>query len=805
MNPEQTTPPPSPRWRIELRRHGVIFTMIALLLAAVAIAPFARFAADVRALRERRAVGPAWVFPSRVYSDGVPFVVGHPMPEGYLRAQLQARGYREVPRVPLRAPGTYAYSTSGMEIFLRGFLEARDPGGRGGPERVRLRATRGQLAAVTRLGGQPGRVRPDLAHPPRLEPVAIATLSDSGRVRRTWVPLARIPAVMRNAVIAAEDRRFRSHLGLDLRSNARALLTNVQAGGVREGGSTITQQLARGLFLGRERTWSRKLHEAALAIGLEMLLSKDEILEMYLNSVYWGESGSGGVAGVAEAARWYFDVPVESLRVVEAATLAGMIPAPNTISPSRNPRLARSRRNAVIDDMVETRMLSPTTAAHAKAWPLRVRHGRVPAERFPSYIGHVREVLARTLPRGASERWGLSVFTSLDLVWQIDAEAWLRFGLDDLECWTGRGPEPLEGAFVAVDPATGYLRAIVGGRTSQAGEFNRATQARRQPGSAIKPIVYAAALDRGRGAPAFTPASTLSDERREFATPQGPWKPRNDDDTYHGTVTVAKALARSINVATANLVEAIGAEAVVRYAERFGLGRFKAVPSIGLGTNEVTLLALTNAYTVFDNGGVRREATPVRAVVDGEGRSLLPPRPRPVRVLPAETAALMTGLLEDVVIYGVAYPLRAQFGWTRPVGGKTGTTNDYHDAWFVGFTPDLVAGAWVGYDTPRSLGRPAAESALPVWSGITERLLDGFPPTPFPGDAALELAWIDPWTGGLARPGCPVMRVPFLPGTTPTRACPGGHTFWDLYGPGDAEGDSLVEAPADTLVPASAP
>ena len=760
-----------------------------LLIAFVA--SFARFAADVDALRQRRAIGPSWVFPSRMYSDGLTFVPGRALPPDYLQAHLRARGYQE--SIPPRRPGTYAWTRNGVEIVLRGFEEADDPGGSGGPERVRLRLQEGRLADVERLGGIAGRHRPDTRHAPRLEPVLVSILFDEHRVRRTWVPLARIPKPVRDAVIAAEDRRFYRHLGLDLRGNFRALVTNVQAGGVREGGSTITQQLARGLFLGRERTLGRKLAEIPLAIGLELLLSKDQILEMYLNSVYWGQGGGCGIAGVQEASRWYFDRPIETLRTVEAATLAGMIPAPNTISPFRNPKLARSRRNRVLDDMVANRTLSPEAAGRAKAMALNVRRGDPPVERFPSFTGYVRDVLGDRVAKGAAEHWGMTIFTTLDVVWQTQAEAWLTWGVDDLERWGGRAPAPLQGAFVAEDPATGAIRAVVGGRGYQPGDFNRATQAHRQPGSAIKPVVYAAALEGTHRGRRFSPASTLPDVRREFTIGDTVWKPRNDEGEYHETVTLAKALAKSLNVATANLVEAIGPQEIVRAAERFGLGKLKPVMSIGLGTNEVTLLSLTDAYSAFPNGGVRHDPYPIRAVVDARGQTIYEPDGHTRRVLRAETAALMTGLLEDVVIYGVAYPLRAEYGFTRPVGGKTGTTNDYNDAWFVGFTPDLVAGVWVGYDTPRSLQRPAARTALPVWAGIVQQLLDGFPATPFPGDQGLELAWIDPWTGGLAASGCPVMRVPFLPGTAPTRYCDVDH-YWAPW-PGDSTEQAVPEEP----------
>jgi len=537
-------------------------------------------------------------------------------------------------------------------------------------------------------------------------------------------------------------------------------------------------------------------------VGLEALLSKDEILEMYLNSVYWGQNGSGGVAGVAEAARWYFDAPVESLDVARSALLAGIIPAPNAYSPFRDLRVATTRRNSVLGDMVATGTLDAASAARLRAAPLVVRRGPPPPSLFPSYVGYVRQYLSEHLAPGAAEHWGLAVFTPLDLVWQAEAERGLAAGVDSLERWSGRGPQPLQGSFVALDPATGYVRAVVGGRAAGTGDFNRATQARRQTGSAIKPIVYAAALDPGRGAPRFGPGSTLPDLRREFAAGDTVWKPRNDKDEYHPEVTLAKALAKSLNVATANLVEAIGAGQVARYAERFGLGKLKPVASIGLGTNEATLLALTGAYSVFPGRGVRHDPTPVRAVLDAAGQNLLPHATAAAQVLPPATADLMTGLLEDVVIFGVSYPLRSVYGFLRPAGGKTGTTNDYYDAWFVGFVPDLVAGAWVGYDTPRTLQRPAAEVALPVWAGIMNALLEGFPAEPFAGDAGLTLAWIDPWTGLLARAGCPTMRVPFLPGTAPTRICAVFHPPPDSLA---AAADSTAPAPAAPASPDSIP
>src|SRR5262245_47134498 len=340
--------------KASFHRHPRRWALVgaALLVVLIGSILMIRLATTVEALRSRRATGPSWSFPSRLYTAGLPLVAGRALPIQYLQRELSLRGYRRVPSAP-HEPGSWAMGARGVEIVLRGFRDAPDPEGRGGPERVRLEIAAGSLRAVERLGSVAGAPPPDLRHAPRLEPVVFATLMDDHRVRRTWVPLARIPRVVRDAVVASEDRRFYRHHGLDLRSNFRALMVNLRAGGVREGGSTITQQLARGLFLGSQRTWDRKLREMVLAVGLEWLLSKDQILEMYLNLVYWGRSDDGSVAGIGEAARFYFDRPVDGLRLPEAALLAGLIPAPNSNSPFRDPRAALIRRNKVLGDMVE--------------------------------------------------------------------------------------------------------------------------------------------------------------------------------------------------------------------------------------------------------------------------------------------------------------------------------------------------------------------------------------------------------------------------------------------------------------------
>jgi membrane peptidoglycan carboxypeptidase len=622
----------------------------------------------------------------------------------------------------------------------------------------------------------------------------VALVLGEENVRRTWIDLDRVPVPVQEAIVSSEDRRFRQHPGFDVRGTVRALFTNVKAGGVREGGSTITQQLARGLFLGRERTVVRKVREAALAAGLEILLSKNEILEMYLNSVYWGQAGTTGIGGIAEATRWYFGVPVESLTVAQGALLAALIPAPNAADPFEHPDVALERRALVLDALVREGRLDAAGAQRLARSPLGVRRGALAPERFPSYVGWTRDEVSRRLPRHALTSWGLAIFTHLDLAWQAQAEAGLASGLARIE--VGLQRRGLQGAFVALDAGTGAVRAMVGGRAPRPGDFNRAVQAKRQTGSAIKPIVYAAALSGERGT-TFTPATTVPDTQRVFGRGRWAWKPKNSAGSYHESVTLAEALALSLNVATANLVERIGPATVAEMAERFGLGRMKAVPSIGLGTNEVTPLALTSAFAVFAGEGMRRDPHPIRTIIDARGRAIGTNDAQGEQVIGPGLAALMTGLLEDVVNFGVAYPLRGWYGFDRPVGGKTGTTDDFLDAWFVGFTPDVVAGLWVGYDRPASLGRPAAAAAIPVWAGIVGRMLEGFPPRGFASDATLEWTDVNPWSGLLADSTCSGMRMPFLPGTMPSAWCSPG---WGSYGELDTlfAGDSAAFAAPDT-------
>ncbi|HVP40221.1 MAG TPA: PBP1A family penicillin-binding protein [Candidatus Saccharimonadales bacterium] len=739
------------------------------------------FALRVSAIRGFRHTGPGWSFPSKVYSDWLDLTPGRLLPPSYLEAELDSRGYAWVNHEEL-APGEYTGDGGEWRVHLRGFDY---PDGRAPGEEVELSLRAGRLAEVRRSARS--------ALPARLEPVLVGEWAGDWREERTYVPLDSVPQVLRDAVVASEDRRFYHHIGFDPRGILRAMFHDVRGRGVRQGGSTLTQQLARNLFLSRRRTVERKAREALLAMALELRLSKQRILELYLNSVYLGQRGSSGIAGVEEAARFYFSKPVSRLSLPEAATLAAVIPAPNAFSPVRRPELARERRDVVLDIMAGEGFISRAAAEAAKAVPLRVNPGDPPPARFGYFTDYAHDFLAAVLPDPPLETRGLRVFTTLDPAWQERAEGELLDGIRSLDGESG----DLQGAFCAADLHTGAVRALVGGRDHSESSFNRAYQSHRQPGSAFKPVVYASAYDENAGHSPYTPATTVPDVQRDFPAPEAPWRPRNYEGEYHPSVTLAKALAKSLNVATANLVERVGARRVADYAARFGLPGMKAVASIGLGTNEVTLVQLLGVLTAIGSDGRRTPLNPIHVAVDGNGKILYQPAPPENQVISPLAAHLMVEQLRGVVNFGTAFSLRGAFGFRRPVIGKTGTTNDENDAWFIGATPEIAAGVWLGYDQPRSLQRSGSQAAVPVWARVMAELLRDFPPTDFPAHPdELENATIDAYDGLLANPHCPsVIRTAFVLGSAPSRVCPQAHPEAELPDTTLGLGDTVFTAP----------
>jgi len=604
------------------------------------------------------------------------------------------------------------------------------------------------------------------------------------RENRSPVPLKSIPRNLVNATLSTEDRSFFTHWGIDLWGIARAAVTDVLHRRRAQGGSTITQQLARNLFLTHERTFTRKLKEVALAIELERNYSKEQILEMYFNQIYFGE----GAYGVEAAAKTFYGRPLGELSLAECALLAGVPANPSLYSPRRQPRAALARRSKVLRNMLVTKAISQVEFDNAMQAPLGVTAMRYENDRAPYFVEMVRLHLDEKYGSNSVYEGGLRVFTTLDMDLQQLAERSLEKQLTALEAElrlkdtraaytvalasnsaSGRTPY-LQGSLVALDPRNGYVRALVGGRDWNHSNFNRATQARRQPGSAFKPFVYTAAMDNG-----FKPTDIIVDEPVSFPGGDGkPYEPGNYDRTFRGPVTLRYALQQSINIPAIKLLRKVGVSLVASYARRMGIkSPIGQNLSLALGSSEVTLIELTSGYAVLANRGVRNEPLFILKVEDRAGNVLERNAPRPFEVLSEGTAATMTSMLQSVMDHGTGYPARAR-GFTVPAAGKTGTMDEYMDAWFVGYVPSLVCGVWVGYDEKRVIGpgMTGSRAALPIWTDFMIGATRGLPAENFPTPAGTLPRMVCAESGMLATDACPNTTTEiFAEGSEPSEYC----------------------------------
>ena len=594
-------------------------------------------------------------------------------------------------------------------------------------------------------------------------------------VRRVNVPLDAIPLHVRNAFLSTEDRRFYQHNGLDWRGVFRASFANVRHLGVREGFSTITMQVARNSFLVNKRygrTLRRKVIELRLTRLIESELTKDQILELYLNLIYLGN----GMNGVEAASRDLFGKSVDKLTVSEGAMLAALPKGPSAYTPRDHPERALRRRNLVLGLMAENGYISVAEAQRDESVPLQIADDewRPDTGTEPLALDAIRALIDSIRP-DALKDGDVTVYTTLDLAAQRSADrAVLRqttLVTRETQYAGSRVREAAQGALIALDPRSGDIRALVGGRRSKRG-FNRAFNAKRQPGSAFKPFVYAAALKAG-----MTPATLVDDEPVEVAQGRNVWRPSNYDDSYLGTITLAKALAVSSNASAVRVSQTVGIPNVILAARRNGIASpLPNYPAMALGAIEVTPLELVAAYAPFANGGVKVHPRLVRRIEAADGTLLWSAEIAPGdTVMDARDAYQITSMLRGVVDGGTAKTIR-DMGVKGPVAGKTGTTNNATDVWFVGYTPTLVAGVWFGYDTPRPIAPHASGGhlAAPAWAdfymnGWREPLgsADAWAPP-----AGMVMAVIDPQNGMLAGQWCPERKREFFkPGTEPTEVC----------------------------------
>jgi penicillin-binding protein 1A len=562
--------------------------------------------------------------------------------------------------------------------------------------------------------------------------------------RRDPVPLSQIPRHLTEAVIAIEDQSFFEHRGVDIKAIVRAAVRNVSAGKYVEGASTITQQLAKTLFLTPEKTLKRKVHEALLALQLERRYTKQEILQLYLNQIYFGS----GAYGVASAARIFFGKTLDQLTLAECALIAAMPRAPSRYSPLNHPELAVERRNIVLRTMRNTGMISEARYKSARDEPLKLAETSAQGAKLaPHFVQFVQQQLEASLGSSQLYRSGLTIFTTLKPDFQVAAEDALLAGLEAVDKRTGR--VGVQGALICLDPASGAIWALVGGRNFEQSAFDRATMALRQPGSAFKPIVYACAIHSGHNqneiildAPVVYSGGTSGAQ----------WRPQNFSPRFSGAVTLREALARSINIPAVKLLDQLGPGKVIAFARELGITtELDPNLSLALGSSAVTLMDLTGAYGAFINQGKRSEPFGIIKVVDDQGRTVFANQPRRSVVMLPATAAVVADMLRAVVTEGTARQAR-EIGFA--VAGKTGTSNDFKDALFIGFSPRALAGVWVGRDDAQSIGRgeTGGRAALPIWMSFMAVIHGDRQVGDFVRPDSVVVLPIDPKSGQLADP-----------------------------------------------------
>ena len=696
----------------------------------------------------------------RIFGRSFEIRPGRAVTYDQLRQRLNEVGYAE--REKAEKPGEFSVASGYVLIAPRTAEKER-------VRLIRVDLSRGQPAFVTRLSEVGVRDIDRLT----LEPPLLATLNPGQR--RRYVPLASIPPLLVNAILTIEDRRFYDHPGVDPIRAVGALWNNIFGDKpYLEGASTLTQQIVKNTFLTPDQTLRRKVQEQFMAVVLESRFTKPQILELYLNDVTLGQRGPFEIHGVAEAARIFFGKDVSNLSVAEAATIAGVIQLPSRYSPFRNPERATERRNIVLREMAAAGHIDADVAAKAAAEPLKVQ-ARALENEAPYFVDYVSDVIEEKYAGLLKKDTAVEVYTTLDLQLQRVAQEAVATGILQVDKLLSKKKQGLpQVALVAIDPRSGEILALVGGRAYEKTQYNRAVTTKRQPGSIFKPFVYLAAFERtaNQGTPVITPASVFVDEPTIFKDGEGKdYAPGNYHNEYEGPITVRRALSQSRNIVAIKAAEAAGLDQVADLWKRVGVGTpAKPYPSIALGVFEASPLDMAGAYTLFSNSGAVRPVQAITRIVDG-GKAIAMPAVKPRQVARADTTYLVTNLLRAVMNEGTGAGAR-NLGFLADAAGKTGTTNDLRDAWFAGFTPDLLTIVWVGLDDNQPIGLSGAQAALPIWATFMKNALAGRQSAAFDTPEGIVYAAIDRDTGLLATPNCPrTITEAFLSGTDPRQYC----------------------------------
>ncbi len=765
-------------WKDPAHRRWTWLGLSAVLLAGVVA--FVLFARPFWQLSAQFSTAPSRE-PSRLYGRSTVLSRGGWISPQNLARHLANLGYARAGAAGRLEEGRYRDTSRGFEVYLRRFPTPR---GVGGGALLEITADGNRIRQLV-LGGK-------AIESVLLEPPLLTSYYGPDVKERRWVPFAEMPNTLVESVLAAEDAGFFAHSGVSFTGILRALWANARGGEVRQGGSTLTQQLVKNLFLTQERTVKRKVKESLLAMFLEMRFSKQQILEAYLNEIYLGSAGGVNLHGMGAASRAYFGKDASELDLAEAATLAGIIPAPGNFSPLSHPDKALERRNLVLRRLEELGRWPAAEIAHAREQPLGAVRQPPLRRRAPYFADLAALEAARRFRLATLEDKGLTLLSTLSFADQRSAEEAIGWGLEQLEQgWQKKAKtaSPLQVSLVSLDPRDGSILAYLGGRSYRQSQFDRASQARRQAGSAFKPVVYATALEHG----VVTPASRVEDAPLTLELAGQSWTPMNDDDEFAGWVTVRQAVERSLNVPTARVAMETGLDEIVATAKAMGVSSdLKPYPALALGAFEVSPLDLATVYATLAAGGIRSPVHALTGVLDDEGQPMngddLAERQR---VLSPVTAFLMTSILQGVVDHGTGAGAR-KAGLGDPVAGKTGTTNGRRDSWFGGYAPNRATVVWVGYDDNTETRMSGSRAALPIWARFTlaVRPAGGYPGFAVPEGVATAV--IDPASGELATVDCPEQLTEYFQADyVPTAVC-SLHRGWSavpVTQPGGVEAD----------------
>ncbi|MFB3826386.1 MAG: PBP1A family penicillin-binding protein [Bryobacteraceae bacterium] len=785
---------------------GRILVIAVAGVSLVALGVFTYYYAKYSRLIDRKLRAGAFVQTSKVYAAPRLIWVGDPVTKEEVIAELVRAGYTEA---RTNRTGYYHVRPEAVEIFPGpdSYFDQNEPGV--------IKFSGGRIAQIVSLADNSARSQF------QLEPQLITNLFDRNREKRRLVRFADIPAVLINAVISAEDKRFFQHAGFDPIRLMKAIYIDLREGRKDQGASTLSQQLARGLWLTAEKSWKRKLAEAVITVQLEQKLSKEEIFEYYANHIYLGWRGAFRIHGFGEAAEVFFGKDIRQLNIPEAATLAGLIQRPSFTDPFRHPDRMIERRNVVLGLMRSNGYINDREYEEASKTPLNLARGANVSVDAPYFVDLVNETLQSRFQDIDFQSSSFRIYTTLDMDLQRAAVEAVRAGMPLVDAqlkkqrrFRGQSFPDAQVALVALDPHTGQIKALVGGRNYGLSQLNRVL-AKRQPGSIFKPFVYAAALDTAiEGGPRIvTAGTTVADVPTTFWYDGKPYEPSNFKHEFHGTVTIRQALAKSMNVATVKVAEMIGYDRVVDVARRAGLNyQINPTPAVALGAYDVTPFEMAGAYTVFANGGVYVAPTFITVVRSQSGQAIYQAKPERREALDPRVAYLMTNLMEEVMRSGTAAGVRGR-GFTVPAAGKTGTSRD---GWFAGYTSRLLAIVWVGFDDNRELDLEGAHSALPIWTDFMKRALQYRPyrnVEPFQAPDGIVTVQIDPASGYPATPNCPQTRAEvYVAGTQPQGACPlhGGRNAvtnvagWETTPPQPLPEPPALAAPARAEAPSLA-